>query len=84
MSPTLIFVRYVLPAAIVITAVMAVVMSESSYRALEGGAMMAGAGLSVYLLNALHRMGASGDADRDREEAARRYFDEHGEWPDHA
>jgi len=22
-----------------------------------------------------------GDKDRDREEAARRYFDEHGRWP---
>jgi hypothetical protein len=27
-------------------------------------------------------IGASGDADRDREEEARRYFDEHGEWPE--
>jgi hypothetical protein len=25
---------------------------------------------------------ATGRGDRDREEAARRYFDEHGRWPD--
>jgi hypothetical protein len=25
---------------------------------------------------------ATGRDDRDREEAARRYFDEHGHWPD--
>jgi hypothetical protein len=24
----------------------------------------------------------SGDAERDREEAARTYYDEHGRWPD--
>jgi hypothetical protein len=24
----------------------------------------------------------AGDGDRDEEEAARRYFDEHGRWPD--
>jgi hypothetical protein len=27
---------------------------------------------------------ATGRGDRDREEAARRYFDEHGHWPDEA
>jgi hypothetical protein len=27
-------------------------------------------------------MGVSGDADRDREQEARDYFDEHGRWPD--
>lgn len=84
MSRTLIFVRYVLPAGVVLAAVLAVVVSGASDTALEGGAMLAGAGLSVYLLNALFRMGFSGDAERDREEAARRYFDEHGRWPDHA
>jgi hypothetical protein len=27
---------------------------------------------------------ATGRDDRDKEEAARRYFDEHGHWPDEA
>jgi hypothetical protein len=36
----------------------------------------------VLLLNLLFRMGVEGDRDREREEAARRYFDEHGHWPD--
>jgi hypothetical protein len=26
-------------------------------------------------------MGVQGDKERDREEEARRYFDEHGRWP---
>jgi hypothetical protein len=36
----------------------------------------------VVVANVLFRIGASGDADRAREEAARRYFDQHGRWPD--
>jgi hypothetical protein len=28
------------------------------------------------------RLGASGDVERQREEDARTYFDEHGVWPD--
>jgi len=84
MNRGLVLVRYVLPATIVIAAVVAVIVSGATETALEGGAVIAGAGLSVYLLNALYRMGASGDADRDTEEEARRYLDEHGHWPDHA
>jgi hypothetical protein len=30
----------------------------------------------------LYRIGVQGDRDRDREEDARRFFDEHGRWPD--
>jgi hypothetical protein len=48
----------------------------------EGGALVLSAGLSVWLLNALHRVGVRGDSERDREIEARRYFDEHGRWPD--
>ena len=32
--------------------------------------------------NVLHRMGVEGDRDRDQEDRARAYFDEHGRWPD--
>jgi hypothetical protein len=48
----------------------------------EGWALFTGAGVAVLLLNLLFRMGVEGDRDREREEAARRYFDEHGHWPD--
>ena len=47
-----------------------------------GFASAIGAGLSVVLLNFLYRMSVSGERDREREEEARRYFDEHGEWPE--
>jgi hypothetical protein len=48
----------------------------------DGFAMAVGGGLSVLLINFLFRLGASGDLEREREEAARRYLDEHGVWPD--
>ena len=48
----------------------------------DGFAMAVGGGLSVLMLNALYRLGVSGDAERARHEEAWRYFEEHGEWPD--
>lgn len=44
--------------------------------------MAAGGGLAVLLLNLLYRVGVSGDREREEEERAREYFDEHGVWPD--
>jgi uncharacterized membrane protein len=48
----------------------------------EGGALMVSAGLAVWLLNVLHRVGVRGDRERDREIEAREFFDRHGRWPD--
>ncbi len=44
--------------------------------------MAVGGGLSVPLINFLFRLGVSGDREREQEEKAREYFDEHGEWPE--
>ncbi|MGH2944816.1 MAG: hypothetical protein ACRDPC_00815 [Solirubrobacteraceae bacterium] len=41
-------------------------------------AVLGGVAMVAVILWAL----ASGRGDRDKEEAARRYFDEHGRWPD--
>ena len=48
----------------------------------EGFSMSVGGGLSVLMLNWMFRLGVSGDRERDREEQARRYLEEHGHWPD--
>lgn len=48
----------------------------------HGFSMAVGAGCAVMLLNLLYRMSLSGDRERAQEEQARRYFDEHGVWPD--
>jgi hypothetical protein len=75
----LVTIRYVLPAVVVLAGV--VIMVMGSEADLEGGAGIISAGLAIFFLNWLFRIGASGDLERDREEAARDYFDEHGHWP---
>jgi hypothetical protein len=73
-------VRYGIGAAMVIAGIVLLVAVPGTGA--DGFGMAAGGGLSVLLLNVLYRMGVSGDEDRAREEEARRYFDEHGVWPD--
>jgi hypothetical protein len=75
----LVGVRYVLPAAVVIAGL--VVMSLGGESDLEGGAGIIGAGLAIFFLNWLLRTGASGEGQREAEEAGREYFDRHGHWP---
>ncbi|HEY3946175.1 MAG TPA: hypothetical protein VGL78_13190 [Solirubrobacteraceae bacterium] len=72
-------IRYVLPAAVVIGGL--VVMALGSENDLEGGAGIVSAGLAIYFLNWLFRLGTAGERERDAEEAARDYFDRHGRWP---
>ena len=72
--------RYGIPAALILAGTLCLFIAPSGTEA-EGWALFTGAGLAVLLLNALHRLGVDGDADRDREEAARAYFSEHGHWP---
>jgi hypothetical protein len=74
------FVRYGLPAVVVTGGL--VVMSLGGESDLEGGAGIVGAGLAIFFLNWLFRAGASGEREREAEEAARDYFDRHGRWPE--
>jgi len=79
-SRLLIGVRYVLPALVTLAGV--VVMAFGSETDLEGGASIVSAGLAIYFLNWLFRIGVTGDREREREDAAREYFDRHGHWPE--
>jgi hypothetical protein len=72
-------VRYGIPLALLVTGV---VVAGTSGSGIVAGAMFVSAATAVLLLNVLYRMGVQGDRDRDREEEARRFFDEHGHWPD--
>ena len=76
----LIGLRYVLPGVIFLVGV--VVTAVGGRSGLTAGAMFMSAATAVLLLNFLFRMGVEGDKERDREEAARAYFDEHGRWPE--
>ncbi len=78
---TMLAVRYVLPAVIFLAGVIVLIFNPS-INGLEGLAMGIGVAGSILLLNVLYRVGVSGDRERDEEEAARVYFDEHGRWPD--
>ena len=73
------FVRWILPALICLGALIAIIAAPDEA---EAGAMIIGAGLSVWLLNLLYRVGVTGDRDRQDEDRAREYFDRHGRWPD--
>lgn len=75
------FVRVWLPVG-VCSAGLAILAVRRDFVGLEAAAALAGAGLAIAFLNTLHRIGVSGDRDRDDEETARRYYDEHGRWPD--
>ena len=79
--PVLPLIRYWLPGVVVLGGIVVMIAGHGD-NALIGGAGIVGAGLSIGLLNLLFRMGSSGDRERDREEAARAFFDAHGYWPD--
>jgi hypothetical protein len=79
----MISVRYILPAVVALVGIVIFVVDQSLIG-LEGFVLFVGAAASILLLNVLHRIGVSGDAERDREEDARAYYDEHGRWPDDA
>jgi hypothetical protein len=75
-------VRIWLPVAIIVAGLVAIVVSGFSETGLAGGFSLVGAGLAVWLLNFFFRLGVSGDRERDAEDRARRFYDEHGFWPD--
>lgn len=74
-------VRYGIGAAMVIAGIVMIAVNPSGFG-VDGFAMAVGGGLSVLLINFLFRLSVSSDRDREREERARRYLDEHGEWPE--
>ena len=74
-------VRYGIGGIMVLAGIAMVVVNPGGFG-VDGFAMSVGGGLSVLLNNFLFRLGVSGDREREREEEAREYFDEHGVWPD--
>jgi hypothetical protein len=79
---TLKLVRTWLPVAIILAGFALTVVTGFSETGVEGGALLVSAGLSVWLINVLYRVGVRGDRERDEEDQARAYFAEHGHWPD--
>jgi hypothetical protein len=78
--PALFAVRYLLPAAIVVTGVV-LALAGGSYTAVGAGVVLSGVGMLVALLNVLMRLDLESNREREREEMARQYFDRQGRWP---
>lgn len=71
-------IRYGIPLVLLIAGIVAVATMGGGFAAF---ALFFSAATAILLLNVLYRIGVQGDKERDREEAARAYFDEHGRWP---
>jgi hypothetical protein len=78
---TLFVVRYVLPSALVLVG-LGLIVAKPEGPTLHGGMGIVGAGLAAFLFAFLSKVSMSGDRFRDDEQAASRFFDEHGYWPD--
>ena len=82
-GPLTLFVRYGLGAIGVVAGIVVLVVDPGGFG-VDGFGLLEGAGLSVLMLNWFYRIGVAGDRDREHEEQARRYLEEHGHWPDEA
>ncbi len=47
-----------------------------------GGVALLIAAIIVWMINWMYRMSVQSNRERESEEAARAFFDEHGRWPD--
>ena len=76
------FLRYILPAIIVASGLLLLIIEGINPNTLWGACSLVGAGLSVFFLNWLFRLGVAGDRERHHEADARKFLAEHGHWPD--
>ncbi len=74
--------RVWLPLAIAIVGVALVIAGHAKGGLAAAGVVLLGSALIVWMINWLFRMSIESNRERDQEEEARRYFDEHGRWPD--
>jgi drug/metabolite transporter (DMT)-like permease len=76
------FTRIWLPGAIGIAGVALIVIGRGHTGAAAVGVGFLLVALIVWMINWMYRMSIDSNRERDREEAARDYFSEHGRWPD--
>jgi hypothetical protein len=75
------FVRWGIGGILIVVGIVLFAFNVDGFG-VDGFALGAGAGGSVIMINWLFRVGVTGDKDREREEAARRFLEVHGYWPD--
>ena len=77
MKFVLYLVRWGLPLALLAGGIYVLVFTD-----IEGiGEALTAASVCVWLSNLMFRFSFSDSSDRQRDEQAREYFDEHGHWP---
>ena len=74
--------RIWLPVVIVVAGVVLIVVGHGRKPAAGAGVGLVIVAVIVWMLNWMFRMSVESNRERDREEEARRYLDEHGRWPD--
>ena len=74
--------RVHLPLAVCFAGVVVAAVRGFDDTGLDAAGALFGAGASIWLMNVLLRVGVTGDRERDREDAARDFYDRHGLWPD--
>ena len=80
-SPALTAIRYGIGAVMVIAGLVLLIANPGGFG-VDGFALAVGGGLSVLMINYLFRLGVSSDLEREEEERARQFLEEHGHWPD--
>jgi ABC-type transport system involved in cytochrome bd biosynthesis fused ATPase/permease subunit len=81
-SIVLVLARVWLPLTIAVAGVIAIVLGHGRTELAGAGVVLLGIALIVWMINWLFRMSIDSNREREQEEQARRYFDEHGRWPD--
>jgi hypothetical protein len=73
--------RLWLPVGIAVAGAVCIAVGHGRTSVAAAGVVLLGAALIVWMINWLFRLSLESNRDREREEDARRYFDEHGRWP---
>jgi ACR3 family arsenite efflux pump ArsB len=81
-SLPLVLTRVWLPLAIAIAGAVAIVVGHGSTALAAAGVVLLGTALMVWMINWMFRLSIDSNKEREQEERAREYFDEHGRWPD--
>jgi hypothetical protein len=71
--------RYGLPALILLVGIVLVLIGGDA--GIGAGIVLIGVSVLVFVFNLFARLAISSQDDREREEAARDYYAEHGRWP---
>jgi membrane protein YdbS with pleckstrin-like domain len=80
-KPLLFVTRVFLPVMLAIIGVLAIIAGHARTALAGAGVVLLGVAVTVWLINYMFRLSVQSNREREDEERAREYFDEHGRWP---